>query len=79
MKSGGELHTADFSKPHDLVMWLISLIMRWVEEVHANILGLLPVFIADTGFHPVEEATRYSTVVGGIALYCACKPIRNNL
>ena len=77
LKPGGELHVADFGKPHDSVMWLISLVMRWAEEVHDNILGLLPVFIADAGFHPVEETTRYRTVVGAIALYRACKPMRN--
>ena len=79
LKPGGELHVADFSKPHDLVMWLISLVMRWAEEVHDNILGLLPIFIADAGFHPIEETTRYRTVVGAIALYRACKPMRNEL
>ncbi|MCW5602319.1 class I SAM-dependent methyltransferase [Nitrosomonas sp.] len=79
LKPGGELHIADFGKPHDLVMWLISLVMRWAEEVHDNILGLLSIFIADAGFHPVEETTRYRTVVGEIALYRACKPMRNEL
>lgn len=79
LKPGGELHIADFGKPHDSVMRLISLVMRWAEEVHDNILGLLPVFIADAGFHPVEETTRYRTVVGAIALYRACKPMRNKL
>ena len=79
LKPGGELHIADFGKPHDSVMWLISLVMRWAEEIHDNILGLLPVFIADAGFHTVEETTRYRTVVGAIALYRACKPMRNKL
>ncbi len=77
LKPGGELHVADFGKPHDSVMWLISLVMRWIEEVHDNILGLLQVFIADAGFHSIEETTRYRTVVGAIALYRACKPMRN--
>lgn len=79
LKPGGELHVADFGKPHDFVMWLISLAMRWAEEVHDNILGLLPVFIADAGFHPVQETTHYRTLVGTIALYRACKPMRNDL
>lgn len=79
LKPGGELHIADFGKPHDSVMWLISLVMRWAEEVHDNILGLLPVFIANAGFHSVEETTRYRTVAGVIALYRACKPMRNKL
>ena len=78
LKPGGELHVVDFCKPHDSVMWLISLIVRWFEEVHDNILGFLPLYIADAGFHPVEETTNYRTVFGPIALYCACKPIKND-
>jgi len=77
LKPGGELHVADFGKPHDSVMWLISLVMRWIEEIHDNILDLLQVFIADAGFHSIEETTRYRTVVGAVALYRACKPMRN--
>ncbi|MDD5411877.1 MAG: class I SAM-dependent methyltransferase [Methylobacter sp.] len=75
LKPGGELHVADFGKPHDLTMWLISLAVRWAEEVHDNILGLLPVFIAEAGFCPVEETSSYRTVSGTIALYRACKPM----
>lgn len=75
LKPGGELHVADFDKPHDFVMWLISWSMRWFEEVHDNILGLLPVFIADAGFDPAEETACYRTVVGTIVLYHASKPI----
>lgn len=74
LKPGSELHVADFCKPHDLSMWLISLVVRWVEEVHDNILGLLPVFMAEAGFCQVEEAVRYRTVSGNLALYRACKP-----
>lgn len=73
LKPGGELHVADFGKPHDSVMWLISLAIRWTEEVRDNVLGLLPVFIAKAGFHPVQETTRYRTVAGTIALYQTCK------
>ncbi len=79
LKPGGELHVADFGKPHDFVMWLIYLVIRWAEEVHDNILGLLPVFMAEAGFHPVQETAQYRTVVGGIALYRACKPVKNEL
>jgi ubiquinone/menaquinone biosynthesis C-methylase UbiE len=74
LKPGGELHVADFGKPHDLTMWLISLVVRWAEEVHDNILGLLPIFMAEAGFHPVEESIRYRTVTGTLTLYRACKP-----
>lgn len=73
LKPGGELHVADFGKPHDFFMWLISLAIRWAEEAHDNVLGLLPVFIMEAGFYPVEETARYRTMVGTIALYQACK------
>lgn len=75
LKLGGELHVADFGKPHDPTMWLISLVVRWAEEVHDNILGLLPVFIAEAGFRPVEEIAHFRTVTGTLALYRACKPV----
>jgi len=74
LKPGGELHVVDFGKPHDLTMWLISLVLRWAEEIHDNIRGLLPIFMAETGFHPVEESLRYRTVTGTLTLYRACKP-----
>ncbi len=76
LKSGGELHVADFGEPHDFVMWLISWMMRWFEEIHDHILGRLPVFMMDAGFHPVEETAHYRAVVGTIALYRACKPTK---
>lgn len=74
LKPGGELYVADFGPPRDPAMWLISLVVRWAEEIHDNILGLLPLFMAEAGFHPVEETARYGTVTGTIALYRACKP-----
>jgi len=76
LRPGGELHVADFGKPHDPLMWLISLVVRWAEEVHDNILGLLPVFIADAGFYPVEETACYRTIFGNAVLYRACKPLK---
>jgi len=79
LKPGGELHVADFGKPHDPAMWLISLVVRWVEEVHDNILGLLPVFMTEAGFRAVKETACYHTVTGTLALYRACKPMRDDL
>ncbi|QSA98099.1 class I SAM-dependent methyltransferase [Methylococcus sp. EFPC2] len=75
LKSGGELHVADFGEPQDTVMWLFSLLIRWAEEIHDNIQGLLPVFMVEAGFRPVVETARYRTVFGAIALHKACKPI----
>lgn len=74
LKPGGELHVADFGAPHDAGMWLISCFMRWFEEIHDHMLGLLPVFMAEAGFHAVRETAYYRTLVGPITLYCASKP-----
>jgi ubiquinone/menaquinone biosynthesis C-methylase UbiE len=74
LRPGGELHVADFGKPHDPAMWLISLLTRWAEELHDNILGQLPVFMVRAGFRPVEETVRYRTMTGALVLYRACKP-----
>ncbi len=79
LRPGGELHVADFGEPHDPAMWMISLVVRWFEEIHDNILGLLPVFMMEAGFQPVEETARYRTVSGAIALYRACKPRGDDL
>jgi len=76
LKPGGALHVADFGRPHDSGMRLISWLMRWFEEIHDNVLGLLPVFMTDAGFHPVETIARHRTVAGTIASYRAVKPIR---
>lgn len=75
LKPGSELHVADFGKPRDSLMWLISWLVRWFEEVHDNILGLLPVYMADAGFHPITETNYYRTVLGSVALYRAYKPM----
>lgn len=77
LKPGGELHVADFGKPHDRTMRLISLAVRWAEQIHDNVLGLLPVFMEEAGFCPVEETSRYRTVAGALALYRACKTLEN--
>lgn len=74
LKPGGELHVADFGKPQDRTMWLISLAVRWAEKAHDNIKGLLPVFMAEAGFCRVEEVSHYRTISGTIALYRAYKP-----
>ncbi|MBX9915827.1 MAG: class I SAM-dependent methyltransferase [Nitrosomonas sp.] len=62
LKPGGELHVADFGAPHDAGMQIISWFVRWFEEIHDHILGLLPVFMADAGFQTVQENACYRTV-----------------
>ena len=74
LKPGGELHVADFGKPQNIIMYLISLIMRRLEETIDNIKGLLPEMFHDAGFGQVNETARYMSIFGTISLYRAVKP-----
>lgn len=73
LKPGGEFYLADFGKPNNVLMYLISLVMRHFEEYQDNSDGLLPKFIEEAGFEPVREFTRYLTVFGSLSLYYARK------
>jgi 2-polyprenyl-3-methyl-5-hydroxy-6-metoxy-1,4-benzoquinol methylase len=74
LQPGGELHVADFGKPHHAVMVTVSLIVRWFEEAADNMKGLLPELLREAGFDGVEETARYSTAFGTLSLLKAVKP-----
>ena len=74
LKPGGELHVADFGKPQNIIMYLISLVMRMLEETGDNIKGLLPGMFHDAGFEKINETYRYMSIFGTISLYRAVKP-----
>ena len=74
LKPGGELHAADFGKPQNASMYLLSLIFRLFEETSENIKGLLPKMFNDAGFEETEEKERYMTITGTLSLYRAKKP-----
>jgi ubiquinone/menaquinone biosynthesis C-methylase UbiE len=73
LRPGGELHVADLGKPHNTSMYLVSLVMRRLEETSDNIKGLLPEMFRSAGFDRVEESARYMTVFGTLSLYRAWK------
>ncbi|MDD5472651.1 MAG: methyltransferase domain-containing protein [Candidatus Methanoperedens sp.] len=73
LRHGGELHVADFGKPHNALMYFISLIFRHLEEAGDNIRGLLPEMFRKAGFDLVEETDRYTTLFGTLSLYRARK------
>ncbi|MCZ7399209.1 MAG: methyltransferase domain-containing protein [Candidatus Methanoperedens sp.] len=75
LRSGGELHVADFGKPHNALMYLISLIFRHLEETRDNINGLLPEMFQNAGFERVEETDRFMTPFGTLSLYRARKAL----
>ena len=74
LRPGGELHLADFGKPYNLPTYLVSLVMRQLEENRDNVRGLLPEFIKNAGFDSIEETIRHMTALGGISFYRARKP-----
>ncbi|HMB45540.1 MAG TPA: methyltransferase domain-containing protein, partial [Candidatus Methanoperedens sp.] len=74
LSPGGELHVADFGKPQNALMYLISLVLRHLEETRDNINGLLPEMFWKVGFEQVEETARFMTLFGTLSLYRARKP-----
>ena len=74
LRPGGELHLADFGKPRNPLMQIVSLVMRRFEETKDNIRGLLPEMLLEAGFVAVAELTHYMTVFGTLTLYQAQKP-----
>ena len=74
LRGGGELHVADFGKPHNFWMRLLSLFTRRLEHQLDNVQGLLPEMIRSAGFERVEQTATYSTIYGTLALYRASKP-----
>jgi ubiquinone/menaquinone biosynthesis C-methylase UbiE len=74
LSPGGELHVADFGKPQNALMYLISLVFRHLEETRDNINGLLPDMFYKAGFEQVEETARFMTLFGTLSLYRARKP-----
>src|SRR6266508_722486 len=63
LKSGGQLHVADFGRPHTPAMVAVSLALRHFEQVADNIDGLLPAMMREAGFVVVEEAARYGRIL----------------
>ncbi len=73
LKPAGELHAADFGKPHNIIMLMPSLVFRFLEEASENIKGLLPEMFRSAGFVQVEETARFMTMIGTLSLYKARK------
>ena len=69
LRPGGELHLADFGKPHNSLAFLISLIVRRFEETTENIQGLIPEMLAEAQFAQVQETAHYMTIFGTLSLF----------
>ena len=76
LRTGGELHFADFGKPHNALMRAASLPWRLFDGMGTtrdNVRGELPALLHDAGFAEVCETARYTTLFGTLSLYQARK------
>lgn len=67
LRSGGELHVADWGKPQNMLMWIASLSFRYLdgaETTGANLRGELPALVGAAGFTNVEETEHRMTPLG---------------
>jgi len=68
LEPNSHLLLADFGKSENILMYLISLVMRNFEETKDNYTGLLPQMICDAGFTQVQKVTHYSTLFGTLCI-----------
>lgn len=73
LRSGGEIYILDFGKPHNNLMYLISLFMRRLEETADNFKGMLPKMMDEAGFDDIQEINNYNTLFSTVTLYKASK------
>ena len=74
LDAGGELHVADWGKPHDLLMRLAFLPVQLLDGFATtgdNVRGVLPQMAHEAGFASVEETHRRRTVFGTLAFLVA--------
>jgi ubiquinone/menaquinone biosynthesis C-methylase UbiE len=71
LRSGGELHIADWGPPRDPLMHAAFLVVRLLDgfaPTADNVRGRLPVLVATAGFSDVAETHRQRTVLGTLSL-----------
>ena len=70
LRAGGELHFADFGKPHNWLMLAASLPWRLFEgagTTRDNVRGELPALLQEAGLAEVCETARYMTLFGTLS------------
>jgi ubiquinone/menaquinone biosynthesis C-methylase UbiE len=74
LRPGGELHVADWGRPHDCIMRAAFLgvrILDGFETTADNIDGALPALMQRAGFLDVAETRRERTIFGTLSMYRA--------
>lgn len=76
LKPGGELHVADWGRPHGRLMRAAFLAVQALDgfaTTSDSVAGMLPRYMEEAGFRPVTETRRERTVFGTLAVYRAVK------
>ena len=68
LRSGGELHIADFSSPHTGWGRMVAPLVRRFEPISDNLDSLLTVLFQSAGFVNITETRRYATLFGTISI-----------
>ena len=74
LRPGGELHVADWGRPHGPLMRLAFLpvqLLDGFETTQDSVRGVLPSLMREAGFAEVAETHRERTLFGTLALYRA--------
>src|SRR3954447_20896220 len=77
LRSGGELHVADWGRPSDPVMAAAFLGIRVLdgfENTAENVHGELPRIFEEAGLDRAEQTARLRTLLGTLAIYRAGRP-----
>lgn len=77
LQPGGELHVADWGRPHTKLMRGLAYSVQWLDgsdRVADNLAGRLPEFFREGGFVDVCDTAHYATPFGTLTLYRAKKP-----
>jgi ubiquinone/menaquinone biosynthesis C-methylase UbiE len=78
LRSGGELHIADWGQAQNLLMRVAFLGVQFLDGFGTttdNVCGLLIPFMQEAGFSSVTETGRISTLFGALSLYRAVAPL----
>ena len=77
LKSGGQLHVADWGRPANFLLRGLFYPVQWLDgfpTTRDNVAGRLPELFRGAGFTLVTEERTFSTIYGTMALYRATRP-----
>lgn len=76
LRPGGEVHIADWGKPHNAVMRAAFLSVQMLDgfaTTQDSVTGELIGLLADAGFQDARETEAFMTIMGSLCLYSARK------